>query len=192
MDRICVYCGSSPGHDPAYRRAARAMGEALLARDLGLVYGGASVGLMGTIADTVVEGGGEAVGVIPAALEDREVAHEGLTELQVVGSMHERKQRMVDLADGFVALPGGLGTLEELLEVLTWAQLGIHEKPCGVLNVAGFYDGLVDHLDGATEAGFVSPAHRELARVETDPGALLDAFETYEPPTEPKVGPEDT
>ena len=192
MDRICVYCGSSPGHDPAYRRAARAMGEALLARDLGLVYGGASVGLMGTIADTVVEGGGEAIGVIPAALEDREVAHEGLTDLQVVGSMHERKQRMVDLADGFVALPGGLGTLEELLEVLTWAQLGIHEKPCGVLNVAGFYDGLVDHLDGATEAGFVSPAHRELARVETDPGALLDAFETYEPPTEPKVGPEDT
>ncbi|PSP98385.1 TIGR00730 family Rossman fold protein [Halobacteriales archaeon QS_4_70_19] len=192
MDRICVYCGSSPGHDPAYRRAARAMGEALLARDLGLVYGGASVGLMGTIADTVVEGGSEAIGVIPAALEDREVAHEGLTDLQVVGSMHERKQRMVDLADGFVALPGGLGTLEELLEVLTWAQLGIHEKPCGVLNVAGFYDGLVDHLDGATEAGFVSPAHRELARVETDPGALLDAFETYEPPTEPKVGPEDT
>jgi len=192
VDRICVYCGSSPGHDPAYRRAARAMGEALLARDLGLVYGGASVGLMGTIADTVVEGGGEAIGVIPAALEDREVAHEGLTDLQVVGSMHERKQRMVDLADGFVALPGGLGTLEELLEVLTWAQLGIHEKPCGVLNVAGFYDGLVDHLDGATEAGFVSPAHRELARVETDPGALLDAFETYEPPTEPKVGPEDT
>ena len=192
MDRICVYCGSSPGHDPAYRRAARAVGEALLARDLGLVYGGASVGLMGTIADTVVEGGGEAIGVIPAALEDREVAHEGLTDLQVVGSMHERKQRMVDLADGFVALPGGLGTLEELLEVLTWAQLGIHEKPCGVLNVAGFYDGLVDHLDGATEAGFVSSAHRELARVETDPGALLDAFETYEPPTEPKVGPEDT
>jgi uncharacterized protein (TIGR00730 family) len=168
------------------------MGEALLARDLGLVYGGASVGLMGTIADTVVEGGGEAIGVIPAALEDREVAHEGLADLQVVGSMHERKQRMVDLADGFVALPGGLGTLEELLEVLTWAQLGIHEKPCGVLNVAGFYDGLVDHLDGATEAGFVSPAHRELARVETDPGVLLEAFEAYEPPTEPKVGPEDT
>jgi uncharacterized protein (TIGR00730 family) len=192
VERVCVYCGSSPGHDPSYREAAREMGEALLERDLGLVFGGGSVGLMGTVADTVLDGGGEVVGVIPEALETKEVAHGGVTELVVVGSMHERKQRMVELADGFVALPGGLGTLEELFEVLTWAQLGIHEKPCGVLNVDGFYGGLVDHLDGATEAGFVSPAHRELARVETDPEALLDAFEMYEPPTEPKVGPEDT
>lgn len=191
MERVCVYCGSSPGHDPAYRRAAREMGEELVARDLGLVFGGGSVGLMGTVADAVMDGGGEAIGVIPEALEAREVAHGGLTELAVVGSMHERKRRMVELSDGFVALPGGLGTLEELFEVLTWAQLGIHEKPCGVLNVAGFYDGLVSHLDGATEAGFVSPAHRDLARVETEPAALLDAFERYEPPTEPKVGPDD-
>lgn len=191
MERVCVYCGSSPGHDPAYRRAAREMGEELVARDLGLVFGGGSVGLMGTVADAVMDGGGEAIGVIPEALEAREVAHGGLTELAVVGSMHERKRRMVELSDGFVALPGGLGTLEELFEVLTWAQLGIHEKPCGVLNVAGFYDGLVSHLDGATEAGFVSPAHRDLARVETAPGPLLDAFERYEPPTEPKVGPDD-
>jgi hypothetical protein len=167
------------------------MGEELVARDLGLVFGGGSVGLMGTVADAVMDGGGEAIGVIPEALEAREVAHGGLTELAVVGSMHERKRRMVELSDGFVALPGGLGTLEELFEVLTWAQLGIHEKPCGVLNVAGFYDGLVSHLDGATEAGFVSPAHRDLARVETAPGPLLDAFERYEPPTEPKVGPDD-
>jgi uncharacterized protein (TIGR00730 family) len=192
VERVCVYCGSSPGHDPAYRRAAREMGEELVARDLGLVFGGGSVGLMGTVADAVMDGGGEAVGVIPEALEAKEVAHGGLTELAVVGSMHERKQRMVELSDGFVALPGGLGTLEELFEVLTWAQLGIHEKPCGVLNVAGFYDGLVSHLDGATEAGFVSPAHRDLARVETEPAALLDAFERYEPPTEPKVGPDET
>lgn len=191
MERVCVYCGSSPGHDPSYREAARDLGEALLDRDLGLVYGGASVGLMGTVADTVLDGGGEAIGVIPAALEDREVAHAGLTELEVVDSMHERKQRMVELSDGFVALPGGLGTLEEILEVLTWAQLGIHDDPCGLLNVAGFYDGLVDHLDGATEAGFVSPAHRELAQVASDPDTLLDAFADYEPPTEPKVGPED-
>jgi uncharacterized protein (TIGR00730 family) len=192
VERVCVYCGSSPGHDPAYRRAAREMGEELVARDLGLVFGGGSVGLMGTVADAVIDGGGEAVGVIPEALEAKEVAHGGLTELAVVGSMHERKQRMVELSDGFVALPGGLGTLEELFEVLTWAQLGIHEKPCGVLNVAGFYDGLVSHLDGATEAGFVSPAHRDLARVETEPAALLDAFVRYEPPTEPKVGPDET
>jgi uncharacterized protein (TIGR00730 family) len=191
VDRLCVYCGSSPGHDPSYREATRALGEELLARDLGLVYGGASVGLMGTVADTVLDGGGEAVGVIPEALEDREVAHAGLTDLQVVDSMHDRKRRMVDLADGFVALPGGLGTLEELFEVLTWAQLGLHDDPCGLLNVAGFYDGVVAHLDGATDAGFVSPAHRDLARVERDPAALLDAFEAYEPPTEPKVGPED-
>ncbi|WP_276257608.1 TIGR00730 family Rossman fold protein [Haloglomus litoreum] len=192
MERICVYCGSSPGHDPAYRRAAREMGEELLARDLGLVFGGGSVGLMGTVADAVMDGGGEAIGVIPESLESKEVAHGGLTDLEVVESMHERKQRMVELSDGFVALPGGLGTLEEIFEVLTWAQLGIHEKPCGVLNVAGFYDGLVSHLDGATEAGFVSPTHRDLARVETHPGALLDAFAAYEPPSEPKVGPEDT
>jgi uncharacterized protein (TIGR00730 family) len=192
VERICVYCGSSPGHDPAYRRAAREMGEALLDRDLGLVFGGGSVGLMGTVADTVLDGGGEVVGVIPESLEAKEVAHGGVTELEVVGSMHERKQRMAEHSDGFIALPGGLGTLEELFEVLTWAQLGIHEKPCGVLNAGGFYDGLVSHLDGATEEGFVSPAHRDLAQVETDPAALLDGFETYEPPTEPKVGSEDT
>ena len=191
MERVCVYCGSSPGHDPAYRRAAREMGEELVARDLGLVFGGGSVGLMGTVADAVMDGGGEAVGVIPEALEAKEVAHGGLTELAVVDSMHERKQRMVELSDGFVALPGGLGTLEEILEVLTWAQLGIHEDPCGLLNVAGFYDGLVDHLDGATEAGFVSPTHRELAQVASDPGALLEAFADYTPPTEPKVGSDD-
>jgi uncharacterized protein (TIGR00730 family) len=192
VQRICVYCGSSPGHDPVYREAARAVGEELLARDLGLVYGGASVGLMGAVADSVLDGGGEAIGVIPEALESREVAHAGLTELEIVGSMHERKRRMVELADGFIALPGGLGTLEEITEVLTWAQLGIHEDPCGLLNVDGFYDHVAAHLDGAAEAGFLSPTHRELAQVESDAAALLDAFAAYEPPTEPKVGPDES
>ena len=191
MDRLCVYCGSSPGHDPSYRKAARALGGELLARDLGLVYGGASVGLMGTIADTVIEGGGEVIGVIPEALQDREVAHAGLTDLQVVDSMHDRKRRMVDLADGFVALPGGLGTLEELFEVLTWAQLGLHDDPCGLLNVEGFYDGVVAHPAGATVAGSVSAAPRALGRAERAPAARPEAFGACEPPPEPKAGPDD-
>jgi len=182
MDRICVYCGSRPGDRPEYREAARAFGRELLRRDLGLVYGGGSVGLMGVVADEVVEGGGEAIGVIPEAIRAREVDHGDLTELHVVNSMHERKELMVELADGFVALPGGLGTVEELFEVLTWAQLGFHDDPVGLLAVGDYFDDLVAWLDGATEAGFVREEHRELLVVEEDPGALLDRFASYRPP----------
>ncbi|MFC6989163.1 TIGR00730 family Rossman fold protein [Haloplanus sp. GCM10025708] len=187
MDRVCVYCGSNPGRDPAYVESATAFGEALVARDVGLVYGGGHVGMMGAIADAVLDAGGEAVGVIPEALADQEEAHTGLTELHVVGSMHERKQRMVDLADGFAALPGGLGTIEEIFEVLTWAQLGFHGNPCGFLNVAGYYDDLTAFLDHATDESFVRPDHRDIVHVEADSEALLDAFEVYEPPTVEKV-----
>jgi uncharacterized protein (TIGR00730 family) len=187
MERICVYCGSRSGADPAYREAAEAFGRELADRDLGLVFGGGHVGMMGTVADATLAAGGEAHGVIPEQLVEREAAHEHLTELDVVGSMHERKARMVELADGFVALPGGYGTLEELLEVLTWAQLGLHGLPCGILNVAGYFDGLVGFFDHATAEGFVSQTHRGMVTVETDPGTLLDAFETYEAPATRQV-----
>lgn len=193
MERVCVYCGSRPGTDPAYTAAAEALGRELAERDVGLVFGGGSVGMMGAVADSVLAAGGEAIGVIPEALEAREVAHQGVTELRVVDSMHTRKRTMVDLADGFIALPGGLGTLEELMEILTWAQLGIHEDPCGIANVEGYYDGLVSFLDHAVEEGFVEPEHRKLALVEDDPVALLDRFETYEPPVVEKwMGSDET
>jgi uncharacterized protein (TIGR00730 family) len=182
MERICVYCGSNTGADPAYAEAARAFGELLAGRGLGLVYGGGSVGLMGAVADAALDAGASAVGVIPEALDEREVAHRGVTELRVVDSMHERKAEMVELADGFVALPGGLGTLEELSEVLTWAQLGIHTDPCGVLNVEGYYDGLVEHVEHAVAEGFVRPEHRNLLTVADDGAALLDAFAAHDPP----------
>src|ERR671939_1854337 len=142
MDRLCVYAGSNAGVRPEYAEAAVALARELVARGIGLVYGGGRVGLMGVLADTVLSGGGEAIGVIPQALVDREIGHQGLTELRVVGSMHERKALMAELADGFVALPGGAGTLEELIEIYTWSQLGLHRKPMGVLNVNGYYDGL--------------------------------------------------
>jgi uncharacterized protein (TIGR00730 family) len=182
MDRICIYCGSNPGRDEAYVEAARELGRLLADRGIGVVYGGASVGMMGAVADAALDAGGEVIGVIPDALMEREVAHDGLTDLRVVGSMHERKREMVELADGFVALPGGLGTLEEIFEVLTWAQLGFHEDPCGLLDVASYYTNLVAHLDGATEAGFVREHHREMILVESDPATLLDRFADYEPP----------
>lgn len=182
MERICVYCGSSPGDDPAYREAAEAFGRTLAARDLGLVYGGGDVGMMGAVADATLDAGGEAYGVIPESLVERETPHRGLTELEIVDSMHTRKARMVERADGFVALPGGFGTLEELMEVLTWAQLGLHENPCGVLNVAGYFDGLVAYFDHAVEEGFVSVPHREMIEVADDADALLDAFAVYDPP----------
>ncbi len=182
MERVCVYCGSSQGREPAYADGAEDLGEELADRGLELVYGGASVGLMGTLADAVLAAGGKVTGVIPEALYYREVPHEGITNLEVVGSMHERKQRMVDLADGFIALPGGLGTVEELFEVLTWAQLGFHDAPCGILNVAGYYDDLAVFLDHAVAEEFVAPAHREMLLVSRNPGRLLDEFEEYTPP----------
>ena len=182
MDSICVYCGSSPGRDPVYTEAAVDCADELVHRDLGLVYGGSSVGVMGTLADAVLDAGGEAIGVIPESLEAKEVAHPDLTELHVVESMHTRKQTMVDLAAGFVALPGGLGTVEEIFEVLTWAQLGFHEHPCGFLNVNGYYDDLTAFLDHAVTEEFVKPIHREQVIAESTPAALLDAFASYEPP----------
>jgi uncharacterized protein (TIGR00730 family) len=173
MKAVAVYCGANAGASPVFAEAARAMGRALVARDLGLVFGGGHVGLMGTIADEVLRLGGRVSGVIPQQLVDRELAHPGLTELFVVKDMHERKAMMAQLADGFVAMPGGMGTLEELFEMLTWSQLGIHAKPVGVLNVDGFYDQLVGFVRHAHQQGFIQQRHAGLMMVESDPDALL-------------------
>jgi hypothetical protein len=180
--RICVFCGSSPGASAAFADAAEALATALARAGLGLVYGGASVGLMGRLADAALGAGGEVIGVIPRALVDQEVAHHGLADLRIVGSMHERKALMADLADGFIALPGGLGTLDELFEILTWAQLGLHDKPVGLLDVGGYFAPLLAFLDGAVAARFLAPAHRAMLLTATDPTALLDAFRAYKPP----------
>lgn len=170
---VCVYCGSQEGRDPAYVTVARAMGDALADRSIRLIYGGGGIGLMGQIADRVLERGGQVVGVIPQALMRAEVAHSGLTELHVTSDMHERKAKMANLADAFITMPGGLGTLEELFETWTWAQLGYHNKPLGLLNVNGYFDGLLQFLDQAVADGFVRDRHRETLLVESDPGALL-------------------
>ena len=182
MKRICVFCGSSPGFRPVYAEAARATGRLLVERGIGLVYGGGNVGLMGEVADAVLAAGGEVTGVIPRALMEREVGHRGLTELHVVGTMHERKALMVDLSDGFVALPGGYGTLDELCEALTWAQLGIHARPCGVLNVEGYFDPLLALFDHAVREGFIRESHRALVLQATGPAALLDAMASFQAP----------
>jgi hypothetical protein len=162
---VCVFCGSAPGTDPAFVDAARDLGASLARADLGVVYGGATVGLMGAVADAALDAGGHVIGVIPSSLVARELAHEGLQDLRVVATMHERKALMADLADAFVALPGGLGTLDEFFEILTWAQLGIHAKPCALLNVNGYYDPLLAFLDHATRSGLVARDHRELIAV---------------------------
>jgi uncharacterized protein (TIGR00730 family) len=180
--RVCVYAGSNPGSDPAYADAARALAATMAERNIGLVYGGGKVGLMGVLADTILQQNGEAIGVMPKALIDREIGHPGLTELKVVDSMHERKALMAELADGFIAVPGGIGTLEELIEVYTWSQLGIHDKGCGVLNVRGYYDALAAFLDHAVSEGFLRPQHRTTLTVAEDPAELLDALATYTPP----------
>ena len=182
MKRICVYCGSSPGRKPEYRQSARALADELLKRDIGLVYGGASIGVMGEIADGVLAGGGEVIGVIPKSLADKEVAHAGLTELKIVASMHERKASMAELSDGFIALPGGWGTIEELFEMLTWAQLGFHKKPCGLLNIANYYDSLSAFLEHAVDQQFVKPVHREMLLIEDNASSLVKAMEKYNPP----------
>ena len=183
MKNICVYCGSNPGRQEAYSSAARALAQSLVDRNLGLVYGGASVGIMGLIADTVLQLGGRAVGVIPEALVRKEVAHQRLTELHVTQSMHERKTMMAELSDGFIAMPGGIGTLEEIFEIWTWAQLGIHAKPCGLLNAAGYFDALTTFLDHAVAEQFVKPPHRAILIVEQTPDVLLDRFASYQAPT---------
>lgn len=182
IQSICVYCGSSPGRLDAYANAAKALARALVERNIKLIYGGASVGIMGTVADTVLQLGGQAVGVIPDALVRKEVAHKSLSELHVTQSMHERKSLMADLSDGFIALPGGLGTLEELFEVWTWAQLGFHAKPCGLLNIEGYYDSLITFLDHAVAEQFIKPSHASMLFVDSSPGSLLDQFADYAPP----------
>lgn len=174
MEYICVYCGSRNGHDDAYANLARELGRTLAERGVGLVYGGASIGMMGLVADAVMAGGGRVIGVIPESLQQKEVAHQGLTELLVTADMHERKRLMADRADAFIAMPGGLGTLEELFEILTWGQLRFHAKPVGLLNTRGFYDDLVRFLDGTVSEGFVHPRHRAMLNVADEPGALLD------------------
>jgi uncharacterized protein (TIGR00730 family) len=186
MQRVCVFCGSSAGANPVYGEAARAMGRAIVARGLSLVYGGGHVGLMGIVADAVLEAGGEAIGVIPHALNAREIAHPGLTRLHVVDSMHERKAMMASLADAFVALPGGFGTYEEFFEAVTWTQLGVHRKPCGLLNVAGFYDPIVQFIDYAVAEQFIRPQHRATILVDTDPESLLDTLGSVVLPDVPK------
>ncbi|KIL98482.1 Lysine decarboxylase family [Paramagnetospirillum magnetotacticum MS-1] len=182
MKRVCVFCGSNSGANPAYAEAAAQLGRLLAERGLTLVYGGGNVGLMGIVADAALAAGGQVIGVIPESMLKWEVGHPELTELRVVASMHERKAAMADLADGFIALPGGIGTLEELFEIWTWGQLGLHAKPLGFLDVAGYYERLLAFLDHMTGEGFVKPRHREMVAVHDDPAALLGLLESYHPP----------
>lgn len=193
MKRVCVYCGSNPGRQPIYREAATELGRELVQRDIALVYGGASIGVMGALANAVLENGGEVIGVIPQSLATREVAHAELSELIVVTSMHERKAKMAELSDGFVALPGGWGTFEELFEMLTWAQLGLHTKPCGLLNIAGYYDHLAMFLQHAMDERFVREEYKPMMIMEQQPATLLDRFNYYQPPQVRKwIGPDET
>jgi uncharacterized protein (TIGR00730 family) len=187
LKRICVFCGSSPGARPEYVQAARQLGALVAQRNIGLVFGGGRVGMMGQVAQAALENNGEVIGVIPRALHERNVALHGLSDLRVVGSMHERKAIMAELSDGFMALPGGLGTLDELFEILTWAQLGMHHKPCGLLNVAGYFTPLFSFLDRVVAEGFLDAAHRSLILSAEHPQDLLTQFETYKPSTADKA-----
>jgi uncharacterized protein (TIGR00730 family) len=181
LSSIAVYCGSNPGFDPVFTSVTASLGRLMAERGIRLVYGGAHVGLMGTIADAVLDNGGEAHGVITRALEQTEIPHRGLNSLRVTDTMHERKAAMADAADAFIMLPGGYGTFDEFFEVLTWTQLGIHAKPCAILDVAGFFDPLRTLLDGAVTAGFVRPAHRDMVIIDTDPARLLDQLAAWTP-----------
>ena len=182
IQRLCIFCGSSSGNSPAYQEAAEALAVTLAESGIGLIYGGAKVGLMGSMADACLERGVAVIGVIPGALFPREIPHQGLTQLYVVDSMHERKQRMYELSDAFVALPGGIGTLEELFEILTWGQLGLHAKPCGLLNVEGYFDKMLEFLDNAVEREFLKPKHRALLLDDANPAALVEKMKNYQPP----------
>lgn len=181
MKSLCVYCGSAVGASPAYAEAARGMAQAMVANNIALVYGGGNVGLMGVIADEVLRLGGEATGIIPKALMDKEVGHIGLTRLHIVKDMHERKAMMASLSDGFVAMPGGIGTLEELFEVFTWSQLGLHDKPIGLLNVNGFYDGLTGFLQHVVTEGFLKTDQTSLLLSEPEPQLLIERIKTFKP-----------
>ena len=193
MKRVCVYCGSNFGLNPRFRESAVELGNELVNRGIGLVYGGASVGIMGTIADAVLERGGEAIGVIPSALAHKEIARPSLSELHVVGSMHERKALMAELSDGFIALPGGWGTIEEIFEVLTWAQLGFHRKPCGLFNVESYYDHLFAFLEHAIDQQFVKAEYWPMLIMRPDAVSILDAFASYQAPDVKKwISPSET
>ncbi len=193
MKNICVYCGSNPGRLQDYCEAAQRLGRELAEQGLGLVYGGASVGVMGAVADAILANGGRAIGVIPHALATKEVSHQGLDDLLVVDSMHERKAKMAELSDGFIALPGGWGTIEEIFEMLTWAQLGFHEKPCGLLNVSHYYDDLFAFLDKAIREQFVKPEYRPMIMMDEDPANLIRRFAQYRAPKVKKwIGQEET
>ncbi|MCB9851926.1 MAG: TIGR00730 family Rossman fold protein [Phycisphaerales bacterium] len=190
---MCVFCGSSSGRNPAFAETARRLGHAIADRGMSLVYGGGNVGLMGTVADAALEKGAKVIGVIPHSLERKEVAHRGLSELHICRTMHDRKRMMAERSDAFIALPGGYGTLEEIFEVITWAQLGIHHNPCALLNVDGFFDGLVQYLDHAVEMELLKPEFRNLLMVETDIDRLLDAVQAYKaPPVMQWIEPDET
>lgn len=180
--KVAVYCGSAPGHSPKYAQAVTELGQYFAQHDIGVVYGGGNVGLMGQIANSVLEAGGEVIGVIPKHLQEKEIAHLELTDLYVVEDMHERKAKMAELADAFVALPGGIGTLEEIFEVWTWAQIGLHSKPCAFYNVDGFYEPLFAMIDGMCEAGFIKKRYADMVIKVHTPDALLDAFSGYQSP----------
>lgn len=182
IKRLCVFCGSSSGRNPAYAASATALGKLLAERGIALVYGGGGTGLMGVVADAILTAGGKAIGVIPFALRTKELAHAGLTEMHVVATMHERKSLMADLSDGFVALPGGIGTLDEFCEIFTWLQLGIHHKPCGVLNIEGYFDTFVSFLDHAVKEGFIKPEFRQPLLVSADPAQMLERCNAWIPP----------
>jgi len=187
LNRLCVFCGTNAGSRPAYGVAARDLGRVLAEQGIELVYGGASVGVMGELADAVQEHGGHVTGIIPQQLMEKEAAHTGIRNLIVVASMHQRKSQMADMSDGFIAFPGGIGTLEGFFEVLTWGQLGIHSKPAGILNVERYFDGLTGFLDHAVREGFLTEAHRKNIIVESDPGVLLDRLRSYAPPEGEKL-----
>jgi len=182
MKRICVFCGANTGKRDQYSTAAKELAEELVSREIEIVYGGGRIGLMGVLAEKAIELGGRVIGVIPESLATKEVAHDSISELIVVGSMHQRKAKMAELSDGFISLPGGIGTIEETFEMLTWSQLGFHNKPCGIINVAGFYNKLIEFLNHISEEKFFMDIYRRMLIVETDPSALLERFEQYKPP----------
>lgn len=181
MNKVCIFCGALKGKNPIYAEAAKQLGKVLAENNLGLVYGGGNVGLMGIVANSVMANGGTVIGVIPRALEQKELGHKGITELRVVETMHERKSMMAELSDAFIAMPGGFGTFEEFFEVTTWLQLGAHKKPCGILNAGGFYSHLLTFIEHASNEGFITPEDLQLIVVEEEPGALIDGLKNFVP-----------